>query len=146
MGIEKEKARRDFYALVAEHFENAEMKKLFGQLRDWEAIHVKRFTKIKSSLEPAPRVESYPGEMEAYMRSLVDDRFYREVSPDNFSAHVKTPLNAINYGISFEKDAILFFMEMVKYVQSDNKNTIMELMDEERMHVIYLENLKKKFV
>ena len=146
LGIEKEKARRDFYALVAERFDDAEMKKLFGQLRDWEAIHVKRFTKIKSSLKPAPRVESYPGEMEAYMRSLVDDRFYSEVSPDHFSSHVRTPLNAINYGISFEKDAILFFMEMIKYVQSDNKDTIMELMEEERMHVIYLENLRKKYV
>jgi rubrerythrin len=146
LGIEKEKARRDFYAHVVEHFEDSEMKQLFSQLRDWEAVHVERFSKIKSSLGALPRAESYPGEMEAYMMSLVDDRFYSAVSPENFADTVRTPMDAINYGIMFEKDAILFFMEMAKYVQSDYKDVIMELMEEERTHVIYLIKLKNKFV
>jgi rubrerythrin len=146
LGIQKEKARRDFYARVAEHFKEAEMKQLFSKLRDWEAVHVERFSKIKSSLGALPKTESYPGEMEAYMMSLVDDRFYSEVSPGQFADTIKTPVDAINYGIMFEKDAILFFIEMAKYAQSDQKDVIMELMEEERTHVIYLIKLKKKFV
>ncbi|MBN1782823.1 ferritin family protein [bacterium] len=144
LGIEKEKARRDFYAHVADTFQDPEMKTLFSQLRDWENAHVNRFTKIRESLRGRASKESYPGEMEAYMQSLVDDRFYSEVSPATFGEHVESPLDAIRYGIAFEKDAILFFMEMARYVQADTKDTIMELMEEERSHVIHLIKLRKK--
>lgn len=145
LGIEKEKARRDFYGQVADHFQDEDMKKLFGQLRDWEAVHVRRFTEIKENLKASPTHETYPGEMEAYMQSLVDERFYSEVSVESFGSHVKSPLDAIQYGIAFEKDAILFFMEISRYIQSDKKDTIMELMEEERSHVIHLIRLRKKY-
>lgn len=145
LGIQKEEARRDFYAKVAERFEDAELNKLFSQLRDWEDAHVRKFSRIKESLHAAPKVEAYPGELEAYMQSLVDDRFYSEVSAESFGEHVKTPVDAINYGIAFEKDAILFFMEMARYVQSDNKDILMTLMEEERSHVIHLIKMRRKY-
>ncbi len=144
IGIEKEKIRRDFYAMVAERFEDEAMKKLFTQLRDWESVHIQKFTRILENLEPLPRKQSYPGEMEAYMQSLIDDRFYSDVSPEMFSQQVKTPLDAVNYGIVFEKDAILFFLEMARYVLLDKKEVMMELMEEERSHVIHLVKLRKK--
>jgi rubrerythrin len=44
MGIEKEKKRRDFYALVAESFSDEEIKGLFTKLRDWEETHIEKFS------------------------------------------------------------------------------------------------------
>lgn len=146
LGIEKEKVRRDFYGQVAGHFQDNDMKKLFSQLRDWEDVHVQKFTIIKESLNASPVHESYPGELEAYMQSLVDERFYSEVTVESFGRNVKTPLDAIHYGIAFEKDAILFFMEISRYIQSDKQDTIIELMEEERSHVIHLVKLKKKYI
>ena len=63
-------------------------------------------------MESSGIAESYPGEMQAYMDSLVDDKLYGAVSPESFAENVKTPTEAINYGIGFEKDAILLFMEL----------------------------------
>jgi rubrerythrin len=145
MGVEKEKARRDFYARVAETFDDEEMKSLFTKLRNWEETHIRKFQAIRKDLDQPDTVESYPGELDAYIRAVVDDRLYQEVSADNFNRNVTDPVEAITYGIQFEKDAILFFMEMARYVQSKNQEVISRLIEEERHHVIFLIKLRKTY-
>ena len=144
IGIEKEKARRTFYDQVASHFDEPEMKDLFTKLRDWEDAHIKKFQSIRDSLGEPKIVESYPGEMDAYGHALVDDKLYTEVKPDVFQQTVKTPLEAINYGIQFEKDAIFFFQELAHFIQTTKKDVIMQLVEEERQHIVYLIKLKRK--
>lgn len=143
MGIEKEKKRRDFYGLVAENFSDKEMKGLFVNLRDWEEEHIKKFTEIRKGVKEPEATDSYPGELGDYIKSLVDDRLYKEVSPDSFSKNVKTPLSAVQYGIGFEKDAILFFKEMLPFMGA-NKDAVQNLINEEKQHVVYLTELKRK--
>ncbi|MBN1897859.1 MAG: ferritin family protein [Spirochaetes bacterium] len=145
VGIEKEKKRRDFYGLVSEKFKDPQLKDLFKKLRDWEEAHVQKFTEIKSTLEDFKMKESYDGELQNYMDSLVDEKLYNDVTPDNFSRNVKGPVDAINYGISFEKDAILFFMEFQPYLKDANKDIIQKLINEEKKHLIYLTELRKKY-
>lgn len=145
MGIEKEKKRRDFYGLAAEKFVDKAMKSLFARLRDWEAAHIVKFTEIRKSVEEDETFESYPGELIEYMKTLVDNKLYKEVSPQNFTKIVKAPLDAIKYGMVFEKDAILFFNELAPYMSADNKEKIQKLVDEEKTHLIYLSELKKKY-
>ena len=143
IGIEKEKARQDFYDRVATHFDDTDMKSLFTKLRDWEAAHVVKFTSIRDGLKDSETVESYPGEMSAYMNALVDDALYQQVNADNFHTYVKDPEQAINYGIGFEKDAILLFQELIGYIQSKNKEVIHELIKEERKHIVQLIKIKQ---
>ncbi|MFH1190396.1 MAG: ferritin family protein [Candidatus Omnitrophota bacterium] len=145
MGIAKERKRRDFYALVADKFKDAKMRKLFSQLRDWEDEHVKKFTQIRNSVEESEVVESYQGEFEAYIRALVDDIQYKQVSPDNFAKNVKSPLEAIRYGMGFERDAILFFGELMRHMMGPSKEKISELIDEEKKHLVYLAGIKTKY-
>jgi len=145
IGIEKEKARRDFYKSVSQHFDNAEMKDLFRQLSDWEEVHIRKFQSIRDDLKIPKPVESYQGELETYMKVLVDDRLYKEVTPDTFSKNVKTPVHAIDYGIEFEKDAILLFVELANFIQTKKKDVLMKLVEEERQHIVYLTKLRKRF-
>ena len=145
IGIEKEKARRDFYNHVAQHFDDTELTDLFTRLKDWEAGHIKKFESVRDSIDEPTTVESYPGEMEAYMRALVDDELYENVSADSFSDYIQSPLDAIRYSIGFEKDAILLFMELSTKVQSKNKEVIMDLIAEERKHIVHLIKLRKKY-
>ena len=144
MGIEKEKKRRDFYGLAAEKFDSKDMKELFTKLRDWEESHIKKFTDIKNGIKESEATSSYPGELEDYMKSLVDDVLYKQVSADEFSKNVKTLLSAIQYGLGFEKDAILFFREMSPYMGKANKDAVEKLIDEEKQHIVYLTELKRK--
>lgn len=144
MGIEKEKKRRDFYGLVAERFAGKDMKELFSMLRDWEKEHIKKFTEIRNSIKDIRETESYDGELDSYMRVLLDDKLYNDVFPAKFNANVKTPLDAISYGIGFEKDAIIFFNEIMNYTVDARKGVVKKLIEEEKQHIVYLAALKEK--
>ncbi len=146
MGIEKEKKRRDFYARVSDEFPDKGLKKLFSELSDWEDTHIMKFKEIRDSVASEEIAESYQGEFTAYIRALVDDKLYRLVSASSFAKNVRTPLEAIQWGIGFEKDAILFFNELIDYMPSDNKEKVRILIDEEKKHIIYLSELRDKYV
>ena len=145
MGIAKEKKRRDFYALTAKKFQQKDMKELFTQLKDWEGEHIKKFAEIRNSLEESEIMESYQGEFEAYIKSLVDDMQYKQVSAEKFSRYVKKPLDAISYGMGFEKDAILFFRELLSYMTPAHKEKVDSLIEEEKKHLVYLSELKRRY-
>ena len=144
MGIEKEKKRRDFYALVAEKFKDANMRDLFTKLKDWETTHIKKFGEIRDTIVDIEITETYDGEFTSYMRALVDDKQYNQISPDNFAKNVKTPLSAMQYGIGFEKDSILFFNELLRFMPKANSDKVRLLVQEERTHIIYLAQLRNK--
>jgi rubrerythrin len=145
MGIAKEKKRRDFYGFVAKKFKNKDMRELFTKLHDWEEMHIKRFAEIRESIEESEIAESYQGEFAAYIKATVDDMLYKQISAEWFAKNVKSPLAAIQYGMGFEKDAILFFGELLRYMNPHHKEKIEELIGEEKKHLIYLSELKKKF-
>jgi rubrerythrin len=144
MGIEKEKARRDFYSRVAKSFKEKEMSELFTRLSAWEEEHVKRFTEIRKEIEQDETTESFPGEMAAYFRAIVDDKLYTDTSASGFAKNVKTALDAIRYGLIFERDAILFFTEIAAVMSSHDRASVQKLIDEEKQHIIYLAELKEK--
>ncbi len=145
MGIEKEKKRRDFYAAVSERFSEKEMKELFTRLRDWEEAHIKKFSEVRGKVAEKEPVESYPGELAGYIHALVDDRLYAEVSAESFGGNVKSPMDAVRYGIGFEKDAVLFFRELCSYLKSGrNRDMVEELITEEKQHIVYLADLMRK--
>jgi rubrerythrin len=145
LGIEKEKKRRDFYALVAVRFKDQQLQKLFNTLKEWEEVHIKRFTEIKNGIVEPGTSESFPGEAEEYMRSLVSERLYNEVSPDSFEKMVTSDISAIDYGMQFEKDAILFFSELARFTPDYGKDIIEELVEEERKHLLFLSKLREKY-
>ena len=145
LGIEKEKKRRDFYGRVSESFWEGDIKKLFLRLRNWEDEHIKKFEAIRDTVHTDESQESYEGELAEYMKALVDDALYEQVSVKEFRKFVKSPKAAIQYGIGFEKDAILFFNELLKYTEPVHTEKIRMLIDEEKKHIVYLAELRKKY-
>ena len=145
MGIEKEKKRRDFYGYVALKFKEKDTAELFSRLRDWEETHIKKFSEIRATLEESETTESYAGELVTYVKATVDDILYKQISAEWFSKNVPDAMTAIRYGIGFEKDAILFFNELLKYMTPYHKEKVQELIDEEKKHLVYLNELKQKY-
>jgi rubrerythrin len=145
IGIEKEKKRRDFYALAAEHFKTKkELSDLFARLRDWEIEHIRRFEEIRGTVTRAQYTESYVGETEAYMDALVDSELYDTVTPEKFETMIKTPGDALDRGIGFEKDAILFFGGLGRFIDPKSKAVVDQLVKEEQQHMLYLFGMKKE--
>ncbi len=144
MGIEKERKRRDFYGYAAERFKDKDMKGLFARLRDWEETHIKKFSEIRATLEESEASESYEGEFAAYAKAAVNDLLYKQVSAEWFSKNVREPLTAVEYGMGFERDSILFFNELLRYMTPHHKEKVEEMIGEEKKHLIYLSGMKKE--
>lgn len=145
IGIEKEKKRRDFYALAAEQFdESEELQKLFARLRDWEEEHIKKFEEIGREVSVGGHAEEYPGEMEEYMKALVESDLYDDINPEDFAKSIKTPMDALQRGISFEKDAILFFSGLARFLDEDMEKIVKKLVKEEQQHMLYLSDMKRE--
>jgi rubrerythrin len=145
IGIEKEIKRRDFYGMAADYFsDNPELAGLFGRLRDWEEGHIRKFRKIRDEVKGGNYAESYPGEIHEYMAAVVDSDLYREMTPESFAEKVKTPEEALDRGIGFEKDAILFFGGLANNVDPKSAEVIEELIKEEQQHMLQLFEMKKK--
>ena len=47
--------------------------------------------------------------------------------------------------MGFEKDAILFFNELLRYMTPHHKEKVQELIEEEKKHLIFLSELKQKY-
>ncbi len=145
IGIEKEIKRRDFYALAADQFsDKAELAELFGRLRDWEEGHIKKFEKIREDVKGGNYAESYPGEIHEYMAAVVDSDLYENLDSKSFALTIKTPEAALDAGIGFEKDAILFFGGLANFVDPKAREVIRDLIAEEQMHMLQLFEMKKK--
>ena len=145
IGIEKEKKRRDFYKLAAEHFTGEEqLVELFTRLAAWEEEHIEKFEEIRESVSGGHNWESYPGELEAYMQAVVESSLYDKVTPELFGELVKTPADAFNVALKFEKDAILFFSGLSKYVTGEISKVTGQLIQEERDHVVQLTMMRKE--
>jgi rubrerythrin len=145
IGIEKEKKRRDFYAMVAELFkEDKAMNELFTKLANWEVSHIEKFAEIRNRIQEYETFETYEGELQDYMDALVDEKLYNLTTPEIFAKKIKKPVDAITCGMSFEKDAILFFNEIQPNMSPANGKIILELVSEEKKHLIYLYQMKKQ--
>ena len=145
LGIAKEKKRRDFYRLTAGRFREPDMVELFTRLADWEEQHIAKFTEIRQTVEGTETTESYPGEFETYLNSLIDEKLYDRISAEWFSRNVTAAAEAIRYGIGFEKDAILFFHELARVAADQQKEKIQLLIDEEKKHLVYLSDLRRRY-
>ncbi len=145
IGIEKEKKRRDFYAMCAERFKGRrDLYDLFKKLYEWEVEHVRRFTEIRDTVSKAQYAESYSGETEAYMSALVQSDLYAELTAAKFAEEIKTPADAVEKGIGFEKDAILFFGGLAPFVDQKSREIVQTLVKEEQQHMLFLFNMKKE--
>ena len=145
IGIEKEKKRRDFYALAAERFKGKkELADLFARLRDWEVEHIRKFERIRDTVSKAQYTESYEGETEAYMDALVDGDLYAKITSEKFATLVKTPADALTRGMGFEKDAIVFFSHLSQFIDAASREIVDVLIKEEHQHLRYLFNMKKE--
>lgn len=136
-----------FYTAVLENVKSDEAKEIFKYLADQEKLHQATFTKMLEEIgeyHPAPVWED---EYEDYMKSLTDSHvFLSDESLEEMAAAASDINKAIEIGIGFEKDSILFFMEMRNYVPETQKRIIQRLVDEEKKHLVKLQSMKNRGV
>jgi len=145
MAVQIEKNGRDFYNKVSASSNNKDVKKIFEHLSMQEERHIKIFEDMLSAVKKYEPAEAYTDEYFGYMKALADEHiFTKEKKGDEIAKTVKDDAQAIELGIGFEKDSILFYHEMKSFVPESEHNIINGLIKEEQMHLKKLSLLRRR--
>ena len=144
MGIQIEKNGRDFYNTLIGQSKNQKAQDLFKYLAGEEKKHIATFQNILNSLSGYTPAEAYPGEYIAYMNSLANEYvFIQKDKGTEIARNTKSDAEAVDLGIKFEEDSIVFYEGMKKVVLERDHKVIDELINQENDHLAKLTEIKK---
>ena len=133
------------YLLLARNSENYHVGQLFTELAKDEQKHKLQLEKWLDYLSGEEREEAYPGEKALYLKALVDANTF---SCDNAEKQILEKTiseeEALQAGITFEKDFMLFLHDLKQQVAKGGESTIDSLIDDEARHLKEIFHLKEK--
>ncbi|NMC72724.1 MAG: ferritin family protein [Myxococcales bacterium] len=145
IGVEIEKNGRTFYEEAARHATEPACRKLFADLARWENDHVAAFEELRARAigAPAEGLEDNLDQTAAYLKAVADTHvFVREKDPAALARRAKTPAEALEAAIGFEKDSVVVYGSMRHLVPERlGRDRIEALIDEELRHVAMLQDL-----
>ena len=143
MAIQTEKLGYQFYTGMADKFKNdTGLVKLFTTLASKEKVHEKTFTNLKGIIAKHGTEPVQWEEVSNYMRAFVESEFFlgRGKSLPSMD-HLKTVHDAVKFAIGFEKETLLYFMELRALVKE--KEVVEEVINEEKSHIMWLDTFKR---
>ncbi|MBU1147475.1 MAG: ferritin family protein [Candidatus Omnitrophica bacterium] len=143
IGIQIEKNGKAFYDGVMKVSKSQKAKEIFGFLGGEEEKHIKRFENMLAQVKKYEPSEAYPGEYFAYLRALSEGYVFTKANKGaEIAKGIKNEKDAVDAGIGFEKDSILFYHEMKRFVLEGEQKIIDKLLEEEQAHLKKLTDLK----
>ncbi|MCF8067072.1 MAG: ferritin family protein [Desulfobacterales bacterium] len=141
--VEIEKRGEKFYLYLADQAEDSTTRKAFEHLAREEVKHKALFEKLYERLGKVEMpARSNEEEFLSYLNALVDSHpLFRDGDLDEMKDLIKTRKNAIRMAMGFEKESILFFMEMREFVPESEKKFIVQCIEEERSHLRQLNEM-----
>jgi len=140
--LEIETRGEKFYLQLAEKAEDSNTRKLFTYLAGEETKHKAHFQALYDRLGkvdlPAGSSEA---EFSTYMNALIDTHTLFRQTDTALMEDVKSRKDAILKAMVFEKESILFFMEMKEMVPEKEQKFISECIEEEREHLRQLNEM-----
>jgi len=141
--VEIEKNGEAYYTTLVESLEDEKVKRLFRFLAAEEKKHISDFESILEPLEKYQPHEVHLEEYESYMKSLADSKvFTKDNTGKELARKVKDESEAINMALGFEKESILFFTKMKKFVPESEHKILDSVIEQEREHVKKLSDIK----
>jgi rubrerythrin len=142
--IERETESFDLYTHMAEETKNAELKGLFRTLAEQETKHKMFYTAMLTHTpkEFTPKANPQDDEYMNYVKGLIDSK--RTAKPIS-SEQLQDPIQALNYAIAREHDAVLFYTGLKQYVPKESHHKVDEIIHEEMRHASILTAVKEKF-
>lgn len=138
MAIQTEKLGFQFYTGMAEKFKkDGGLVKLFTTLANKEKTHERTFTNLKDTVARHGAEPVLWDEVSNYMRAFVESEFFLGKGKSLPTMdHIKTVRDAVQFALGFEKETLLYFMELRSVVKE--KQVVDEVISEEKSHIQWL--------
>jgi len=142
MAVQTERLGGQFYLSMSDTFKkNADLGKLFGTLAAKEKIHEKTFAELKEIVTKSGPEPSQWEDVSDYLRAFVESEFFLGKGKALPSMErVRTAQDAVNFALGFEKETLLYYMELRSIVRE--KKVMDEIINEEKSHIVWLQRLK----
>jgi len=125
-----------FYIESIKKLSDDRLVKLFQFLADEEFKHEETFKHLLTKVGTYIPHETYPGEYEAYMLDFLKTHaLANEAALKERLNSIKTVADAVEVALSFEKDSIILFTMLKKYVDDKNKPLVESIIQEEVAHI-----------
>jgi rubrerythrin len=135
-----------FYKSLAQHTQNAKVKKLGETLARVERRHQLRFEELSKSLEKKRKATSsdkMDAELRQYFMTLIDHRVFD--SPEGAATIAKNLADgdeAVDIAIRFEKDNILLLLECKTLFRGEARKLIDTFIGQEKEHIRSLQKIR----
>ena len=135
-----EKHGLDFYQKAAAKAKDTATRDLFLRLAEDEKKHLARFEELEEILQADRRAKkgyTDDADLAAYIDRLVETQvFADEGAVARLADQAGSDYEALAVGIRAERDSILFYQEMMSFIESNRaRATFSTILDEEREHL-----------
>jgi rubrerythrin len=149
LGIQIETNGKQFYETVAKNTLDLSVKVLFSELSKWESEHQQLFENLRKALPDSAKREILfdpQGEFSLYMQAMADSHvFIKNKDIHGLASKRKTPQEALDLAVVFEKDSVVFFTTMKGVVPEHlGKDKIDLLINEEIKHISILTQKRRE--
>lgn len=146
MAVQIERNGKAFYSELARKSNDADMRTFFKYLADQEDAHLERFKGLRDRLSKEGYVAPYDwDEARDYLSVLVSKEVFAD---ENMGARLakEAPDEAAAFdaAIGLEKDSLLFYHEMMRFVNKQDHPLIEAIAEEERKHIADLSEKRKE--
>jgi len=143
VGIQIEKNGRDFYNTMVTQSKNSRAKDIFKYLAGQEKKHIEVFQGILGKTDKYEPQGLDAEQYFAYMDTLAGESvFTRKDKGKELAEKAKNDKEAIDMGISAEKDSIVFYEGMKKIIPFYDQKIVEEIITQEQGHLRQLSELK----
>ena len=134
-----------FYDETKNKFGNKDLAELFDFLAKEEIKHEKTFKNLLTAVGTFSPPETYAGEYDAYMRDFLkmhalanDEALKKKI------AQIKNADDAVAMALEFEKDSIVLFSMLKKYIGSKGEGIVESIIQEELTHIYKINSFYNK--
>jgi rubrerythrin len=149
LGVQIETNEKTFYKTVARNTFDPSVKGLFSELAKWESEHQELFEQLRKVLPDSAKRETLfdpEGELSLYMSAMAESHvFIKDKEILALASKCKTPAEALDLAITFEKDSVVFFTTMKSVVPEHlGKEKLDLLINEEIRHIFILTQRRRE--
>ena len=136
-----------FYDIMAKSTDNEIASQVFQNLADMEREHIRIFQEMLDEADKYQPLEDKNEEEEyaSYLQALIDNAvFTDDMITSEMATQADSDIQAVELGISAEKDSILFYYEMRDIMPRQALPMINRIITEEKSHLRQLSEVKKR--
>ncbi|MEO0075187.1 MAG: ferritin family protein [candidate division WOR-3 bacterium] len=145
MAIKTEKTGNAFYTNAATKTKSKILSELFTYLAKEETKHEKTYSKLYKTIKDDPRALPFDlDEIRLYLQAITDSKFFE--GPDKALSYItkaKTPKSLLDFALQFEKETMLFYLEILNMVKSEHKHLVEKIISQEKQHIKKLSAMKE---